>query len=124
LYAEGMPKACLQASHLLVLLQNNSCMSNSTAAACVQAKMTANEQVHASQIKSWQTRVEVEEERTERIASSLRIDLEDKKKELKVNCKPPILNPRVTNMTMHDICPCALYIILKTICMECTSPPT
>ncbi len=85
-----MLKLCLyKASHLLVLLQNYSCISNSSAAACVQAKIAANEEAHAKQIKSWQTQVEMEEERAERMASCLRTDLEEKDQELKVNLKPP-----------------------------------
>ena len=55
-----------------------------TAAACVQAKMAAAEVAHASQIKGWQTQVEMEEERTERIANRLRTALEEKNQELKV----------------------------------------
>lgn len=76
-----------KASHLSVLLQNYSCMSKSTAAACVQAKMAADELVHAKHIKSWQTQAEMEEERTERMASHLRAELEEKTQEGKL--EPP-----------------------------------
>ena len=51
--------------------------------------MAGDEVAHASQIKSWQTQVEMEEERMERMASRLRTELEEKNKELKVNLKTP-----------------------------------
>jgi len=112
-----------KASHPSVLLQNYSCMSNSTAAACVQAKMAADELVQAKHIKSWQTQAEMGEERTERMASHLRAELEEKTQELKVNLKTPILNCEVNNVVMHDISLCALYIPLEMMCVECTSAP-
>ena len=46
--------------------------------------MAAAEVAHASQLKGWQTQVEMEEERAERIANRLRTELEDKNQELKV----------------------------------------
>lgn len=111
-----------KASLLLVLLQNCSCVFNSIAAACVQAQMAANEQGHASQIKSWQTRLEAEEELTERMASRLRTDLEEKNQQLKVTLGTHSLNDRA-NSVMHEVCLCALYLILKMMCMECTCVP-
>ncbi len=86
MYAEVMP---LNTQLPLVLLQNYSCMSNSTAAACVQAKMAADELVHANHIKSWQTKVKVEEERARRMASFVRTELADKTQKLKVIFKTP-----------------------------------
>ena len=49
--------------------------------------MAADELVHAKHIKSWQTQAEMEEERTERMASHLRAELEEKTQEGKL--EPP-----------------------------------
>ena len=51
--------------------------------------MATNELVHAKHIKSWQSQVEMEEERAERMASHLRAELEEKTQEMKVNLKTP-----------------------------------
>ncbi|DBB12118.1 TPA: hypothetical protein ACH3X3_006229 [Trebouxia sp. C0006] len=48
-----------------------------------EAKMAADELVQAKHIKSWQTQAEMGEKRTERMASHLRAELEEKTQELK-----------------------------------------
>ncbi len=72
--------------------------------------MASDELSHAKQIKSWQTQMEAEEERAERMAGCLRTELEDKTQKLKVNLKTPSCDILLT-----------MWSCMRSVCAPCTS---